>query len=299
MTGYSEMKELFIKQLKTKYQVLYDSLQPIPYMKGTNYSVDRIFVKSDMELKTNRFDAQGQPLWNKLESYNDLFHMQLLHTKRQIITGEPGYGKSTMALQMVYDWCQSVSLSPLKLVDAVIYLRLRQLGGITSIYSAIRRFILPKDTDIKEDDIQNILSSMSNVLVILDGFDEYPDRELADTDIYHILTKNMFQDFIVILTTRPSFIPKNIESVTERIRLTGFGAMARKNYVKKIVKNDDEKAVDEIIEKLHTNPVAEDFCEVPLFFVMFVHMTYENQHLMQFNSVTSFFVMRYHAFIVI
>ncbi|PIK41129.1 putative NLR family CARD domain-containing protein 4 [Apostichopus japonicus] len=284
---YSEKAERFIGHLKANYEILYDSVQPIPYIKDRMYCVDKIFVEGGIEYMTGL--SEGKAQWDKLLSYQELVKEKCLKTKRQILEGEPGYGKSTLTLQLLYDWCKSLSTSPLKKVDVIIYLRLRQLGGVDSIFSAIRRFILPMDSDISEEDIKEILNQMKSVLVLLDGFDEYPDQESTETDIYHIMKKNMFQGFNVILTTRPSCVPQEIAPHSDRVRLTGFGEEARRKYVEKAVIGKGGKAVDKIMRKLQKNPVLDDLCQVPLFFVMFAHMTHEKVHLVTLNSVTSFF----------
>ncbi|PIK52556.1 putative NLR family CARD domain-containing protein 4 [Apostichopus japonicus] len=286
-TCYSEKAERFIKQLKAKYEIFYDSVQPIPYIKDRMYCVDKVFVEGSIEIMTGI--SEGEAQWDKLSSYQELVKESCLKTKRHILEGEPGYGKSTLTLQLLYDWCKSLSKSPLRGVDVIIYLRLRQLSGVKSILSAIKRFILPMDSDISERDIKEILNQMNSVLVLLDGFDEYPDQESTETDIYHIMNKNMFQEFNVILTTRPSCVPQGFAPHSDRGRLTGFGEEARKRYVEKAVIGKGGKSVDKIMRKLQKNPVLGDLCQVPLFFVMFAHMTYEKEHFVTFNSVTSFF----------
>ncbi|XP_071852618.1 uncharacterized protein [Apostichopus japonicus] len=284
---YSEKAERFIEQLKAKYEILYDFVQPIPFIKDRMYCVDKVFVEGGIKYMTGISGEKEQ--WDKLSSYQELIKGNCLKTKRQIIEGEPGYGKSTLTLQLLYDWCKSFSNTSSRGVDVIIYLRLRQLGGVESIFSAIRQFILPRDSDISEEDIKEILNNMSSVLVLLDGFDEYPDQESTETDIYHIMKKNMFREFNVILTTRPSRVPTYFARHSDRFRLTGFGEEARRKYVERAVVGTYGEAVVRIMRRLEENPVLDDLCQVPLFFVMFAHMTYENEHSLTFNSVTSFF----------
>ncbi|PIK57823.1 hypothetical protein BSL78_05282 [Apostichopus japonicus] len=286
MENINGKAERFIEHLKAKYEILYDSVQPIPYIKDRMYCVDDVFVEGGLEYMTHIYKKEAQ--WDKLSSYQELVKENCLKTKRQILEGEPGYGKSTLTLQLLYDWCKSLSKTSLRGGDVMIYLRLRQLGGVQSILNAIRQFILPMDSDIIEEDIKDILNQMKTVLVLLDGFDEYPDQESTETDIYHIMKKKMFQEFNVILTTRPSCVPKDFAPHSDRVRLTGFGEEARRKYVEKAVVGKCGKAVDRIMRKLEENPVLNDLCQVPLFFVTFAHMTYDDELSLTFNSVTSF-----------
>ncbi|PIK47619.1 hypothetical protein BSL78_15512, partial [Apostichopus japonicus] len=103
---------------------------------------------------------------------------------------------------------------------------------------------------------------MKSVLVLLDGFDEYPDQESTETDIYHIMKKNMFRRFNVILTTRPSCVPTDFAPHSDRVRLTGFGEEARRRYVEKAVVGTYGEAVDRIMRKLEENPVLDDLCQL-------------------------------------
>ncbi|KAJ8018981.1 NACHT, LRR and PYD domains-containing protein 14 [Holothuria leucospilota] len=209
---------------------------------------------------------------------------------RRIIEGEPGYGKSTLTLQLSYDWCNKIQLSYLKDIDVLILLRLRQLGGVTSVYRAIKQFLLPRDSKLTESDIADIISECSSLLVILDGYDEYPQQDVhVDSDVISIIMRNMFQQFEVILTTRLSYLPKKYPAMTKRLKLTGFDDNARDQYIKKAVVGDDVTAAEKIIQRLKENPVLGDLCQVPLFFVMFAHMSHESKQFQKFNSVTSFF----------
>ncbi|PIK47939.1 hypothetical protein BSL78_15209 [Apostichopus japonicus] len=85
------------------------------------------------------------------------------------------------------------------------------------------------------------------------------------------------------------YLDKTTVAKQDRARLTGFDDLARDKYIRKAVTGDDDEAVDEIKRKLQENPVLGDLCEVPLFFVMFAHITHENKELQTFNSVTGFF----------
>ncbi|KAJ8018902.1 NLR family CARD domain-containing protein 4 [Holothuria leucospilota] len=284
------LKELFVSQIKEKYKDWYDAVQPIPYIKDRLYCVDKVFVEGGIEFLDSIEGVGGRGTWKTLETYENLFNASLLSSPRRILEGEPGYGKSTVTLQFAYDWCNLKETSALKDVEILILLRLRQLGGVPSIYKAIQRFILPRDTTISETDIEHILRNSKSVVVILDGFDEYPDQDSATiTDVMTIIARQMFQNFEVVTTTRSSFLPKKYPPLTKRIRLTGFDDKARRYYIRKAVVGDDDEGVRKIEGYLEDNPILSDLCQVPLLFVIFAHMTYESEQFRKLNSVTSFF----------
>ncbi|KAJ8018613.1 NACHT, LRR and PYD domains-containing protein 3 [Holothuria leucospilota] len=273
-------KKAFLKELKARYKQLYDAVQPIPYIKDRLYCVDRVFVEGGIE-----YLAES---WVLLGSYHLVFREARVQSNRRCLIGEPGYGKSTLTLQYAYDWCNGVRESYLKNVETLILLRLRQLGGVTSLYTAIKRFILSSRSQLTEQEIESIIQNSSSVLVILDGFDEYPDEDSHPmTDVMKMITTQVFHHFEVILTTR--YLPKHYAPNTKMLRLIGFDDRARDEYIRKAVVGDDVVAVNTIKQRVHENPILGDLCQVPLFFVMFAHMSHENKDFQTFKTVTSFF----------
>ncbi|KAJ8048860.1 Nucleotide-binding oligomerization domain-containing protein 2 [Holothuria leucospilota] len=270
--------ERFREQLRTSYKRLYSAVPPIPFTRDRLHCVERVFVEGGIEVFTSS--------WEPLNSYKCIFEKE--HSKRLIITGEPGYGKSTLVLQLAYDWCERKDISIFKDVDILILLRLRQLRNVKSIYKAIKQFILPTDSSYTEHDIKQMLKKSSSVVVILEGFDEYPHKDKTrGYDVINIMTLHMFKKFEVIVTSRD--LPKRMSKVFTNIRLTGFDDKTQDEYIRKAVSGNDFEAAKRIKERLQKNPVLGDLCQVPLFFVMYAHMGNENEEQQTFKTVTSFF----------
>ncbi|KAJ8048742.1 NLR family CARD domain-containing protein 4 [Holothuria leucospilota] len=278
-------KRDFIDQLKIRYEKLYHAIQPIPGLCDKPCCVNKVFVESGMVYLDANERIGGQASWKKLDSYRTILHDLQVNVLRCIVEGEPGYGKSTLALQLAFDWCNNTSEQE---TCILILLRLRQLSKDSSIYSAIKKFLLPMDTKLSETDIESILcEGERSVLVVMDGFDEYPHQN-SDNDIMSIIARNKCQSFKVILTTRTSHLPNDYPPLTSRIRLIGFDKHAREQYIQKVVPDCDAEAVDMIKRQLKDTLLLKDLCQVPLFFVMFVHLIYENEQFQTFQSVTSF-----------
>ncbi|PIK42691.1 putative NLR family CARD domain-containing protein 4 [Apostichopus japonicus] len=156
-----------------------------------------------------------------------------IKSTRRILEGEPGYGKSILTLQLAYDWCNGVQGSPLSNVEILILLRLRQLGGVKSIYRAINRF-LASGSRLSEKDIEDVLKNASSVEILLDGYDEYPDQDkIKGNDVRSIIMREMFPNHDVTLTTR--YLPKKFPKLTKRVKLTGFDNEARDEYLRKAI----------------------------------------------------------------
>ncbi|XP_071837689.1 NLR family CARD domain-containing protein 4-like [Apostichopus japonicus] len=284
-----DKKEILIRSLKKRYKLQYDAIQPIPYIKDRLYCVDKVFVEGGTEIYVVEGETEVEEgSWVRVDSYKDIFTDPRMIAKRRIIRAEAGYGKSTVTLQLAYDWCNGVNA--FEDVEILILLRLRQLNSKISIYQAIKLFLVgPKDPRIKSTDIKDIIESCSSVKVLLDGYDEFPDRDGAtESDVGRIITRNLFGNIDVTLTTR--YIPKDYDKAnTKYVRLVGFDEKARDQYIRKAFIGEDEESIAKIKRALKENPILDDLCQVPLIFVMFSHMTHEKTHFQKFKSVTEFF----------
>ncbi|XP_071831775.1 uncharacterized protein [Apostichopus japonicus] len=284
-----EKKQFLIEGLKRTYKGQYDAIQPLPYIKDRLFCVDKVFVEGGVEVCLAPELTPGtRGSWERLESYKSIYTDFRFNSKRRIIQGEPGYGKSTLTLQLAYDWCNGVSDSPMNNVEILILLRLRQLGSVKSLYRAIKSFLLFHEPRLSKHDIEKIIHSCSFVHIILDGYDEYPGRDSNDNDdVHRIIKMELFADFDVSLTTR--YLPECLRKETKGAKLTGFDDKARNEYIRKAVVSNNDEAVEEIKQRLNENSILADLCQVPLIFVMFAHMAHDQRDLMKFKSVTQFF----------
>ncbi|PIK38097.1 hypothetical protein BSL78_25062 [Apostichopus japonicus] len=147
--GSEDNTFLFVRYLKTFYHQLYSKVNPIPYIREKVFRVNDIFVEGGIEmhgrhntgserlLEGNRMEAL------KLKSYRDVFNDDIISSRRILLEGDPGYGKTTFTLQAAYDWCNASDSSPLKDVAIFILLPLRLLDRILSICLAIKLMLMP------------------------------------------------------------------------------------------------------------------------------------------------------------
>lgn len=278
---------MFIQQMKTTYENQYSTIRPVPFIRDRIFGIGDIFVEGCMELRTLTGE-KGQPNWNILESYQYLVMAKPPITSfLRIVEGDPGQGKSTLALQLVYEWCTGNSKSSLKHVDILIFFRLRRLNGVKSIFHAIKHILLPKDTALDDNDVKCILQKSPSVVFIFDGYDEFPNRN-EETDICNIIRRSMFQNALVILTTRSNVLPKELAPNSSFVRLSGFDENARNEYFRKAIK-DDPNVAERIKQRMEESPILGEFMVVPLFFSMYAHIIYTRDDQVTFHSVTAFF----------
>ncbi|XP_071831913.1 uncharacterized protein [Apostichopus japonicus] len=283
-----DKKETMIRALKWKYKRRYEAVHPIPYMREKHFSVNQVFIDTGVEVCLTETPHQGASIpWEPLESYKEIFGDRRMQAKRLVIEGEPGYGKSTLTMQLAYDWCNKIKDSPIHKVDILIILQLRQLSSQTSIPRAIKLYLLPR-ADITVKDIESILLRY-HVKILLDGYDEYLEHDLGVglRPVDMVIVGKHLKNIDVAITTR--YQPKELAPGTKIVKLTGFDAKAREEYIRKGIDADDTK-LKEIQTQLEDNVVLRDFCEVPLIFVMFAHVAEEKKYYFRdYNSVTGLF----------
>lgn len=282
----TELGMRFVSEIRRRYESLCKTIRPIPYIRDNIFCVNELFIQGQIEVLDRGADYRENN-WRNVGSYQDIFEQQSNQT--YVVEGDPGYGKSMLSLQFAYEWSLNTDSPISKKFDILILLRLRQLGNVKSLFHAIRRFILPKDSNLREKDIQEIMKSAKSILFIFDGYDEYPDAGRVETDILQIVNKEMFQEACVIVTTRRSKLPAVLNIQVGRFRLRGFDRMARQSYIRQAIAGDDLKRCEKINKKLTENPVFEDLCETPLIFAMFAHMIGEEKNISTISSATTLF----------
>lgn len=283
INDFKEKKTRFQEQLKTKYENVCGASRPVPYLRK-QFSVNKLFVESGAEFLVKT--EGSEEVWSPLKSCRSILIDPQVQSKRRILEGEPGFGKSMFSLQIAHDWINNHE--SMKDVEILILLRLRQYKNVSSIYAAIKRSLLPKESDLSEQDIEEILRHFqSSTLIILDGYDEYADQENEDTDVNLIINGDMFPDYEVIVTSRR--LPPAHSSNTQRIRLTGFDDTSRDTYIKKAVVCSDAQAAKEIKDFFSGNPLSGHLYHIPLFFVMAAHMTHWHTQFKNIKTVTKFF----------
>ncbi|PIK43453.1 hypothetical protein BSL78_19698 [Apostichopus japonicus] len=280
------MEQQLISELKEAYRRLYEyhhSTTPLPAK-----SVNNVFIDGGIECLVN--STGNIEKWESLENYQSIRLDPRVKSSRRIIEAGPGCGKTALTVQLARDWSIGGPGSSLNDVKVLIVMKICELVGVTTIYECIKQS-LQSDSKLTVDNIKEVLRQTSSVLFVLDGVDEYLGYgSKVNINILAIIEKEMFPHFEVVLTTRSPFVYKRYSRDVKRIRLTGFDQLTQDKYLRKVfTKGDNDETTERIRESLQDNPILGDLCRVPFFFILYAHITHDNEMLKRYTTMTGYF----------
>ena len=166
--------------------------------------LDKIFVPLTIDM-----EVEGATVVKKhLNSYQDILK-QSQESKRFLLVGDPGMGKSVLCAKMAFDWCHRTPLSPLNQIQLLFILQLGQMDHTSNIEDAICKQLLSSynSKDIDRDQLGKVIRKLhQSVMVVFDGVDESPPNLFLEKDVGNVLDIMRLKDMRgcrVVVTTRP------------------------------------------------------------------------------------------------
>ncbi|XP_067130194.1 uncharacterized protein [Centruroides vittatus] len=158
-----------VKRLKNVYQTKHAYMRSFLWQgKRKDFAIKDHFV----ELVVEKASLYGKKLGEKI-NITEIFGDKESEEDHQtiLVTGDPGYGKTTLCKKIAYDWSsKEPSIDYCNHFHVVVIIILRDLGD-KSIKNEVLNNIFQNPTVQDENLLQNL-----NILVILDGFDEASDK---------------------------------------------------------------------------------------------------------------------------
>ncbi|XP_072182192.1 uncharacterized protein [Diadema setosum] len=158
-------------------------------------------------------------------------------SKRLLIQGDGGVGKTTLCSKIAWDWCQGRIFQDL---DMVIVIPLRDVKVDKTIGSIVERY-LPHSNTATANKIDDYISRhLSKVILVFDGFDEFNGNigGKSTSEIIRILGLEQYESCKVIVTSRPwrtdEFrLNKNLAEAYTFISVEGFNEENLRTYIKR------------------------------------------------------------------
>ena len=186
-----------------------------------------------------------------------------------LVEGSPGIGKTTFCLKLALDWVNGAMPRNFPTFKLVFLLKCRDI--IKDVVEEIFEQLLPEDLEerIKEA-LVNLLEDLDNqkqILIILDGLDEVPEK--SEDRMNKILARKKLSFCYVLATTRQE---KGIEArkllrFDKHLAIEGFSEDDSFEYIRKHFRNigtGHSSKGERLIEEVKQNPLLGDLQRNPL-----------------------------------
>ena len=266
---------LNLEKCKQQLQSIYNSMNKvkiIPWDESSAIHIDEIYTTLSWVRDDRKASGVTQ---EELEDYTDIFKGDKHHPnpKRLLVYGRPGIGKTTFSKKTAFDWAKQRK-EILKKFDVVLLIKLRDVCDLKDIRDVLRTSkLLAGEEVVSVDDVyEYILHNQENVLVILDGYDEYFCT--GESPVLEIWKCARFTDVHVIITTRQGKTDELRLSSDVQFEINGFKTDEQvRAFVSKVL--GDEEKVKEFVTHLSQRHLK-DLAEIPLLLLMLCTIWNEN-----------------------
>ena len=281
--------QLQVKAIKSRFKTVDDDW-PLSQPK---HFTDLVFVyhktgktkKEDIE-RIASFQHKGRISSTELAIKNsDVKHISDIFTQiktkdgfqcpeKILIEGAPGIGKTTLAKEIVFRWANGDILKDKKLV-ILVYLRDPKAQRICTLEDFVTCFC--SHTDDTNVMVKDYIKSTKgkDMVIILDGYDEIPERIISDQDSFfkNLINQNVDHliNCIVVITSRHTESARLNDVVDRRIEILGFTDKNRKEYIAEALNGENDK-IKYLQEYLDKNPAINAHCYVPLNMTILLHL---------------------------
>ena len=207
----------------------------------------------------------------EIDDYKDFFATVTdIQTKKILVRGHPGIGKSTFCKKIFWDWSNGI-LGTFTLVFLVSKEYLKIVKEDETIEKlVIRQYPFLEGLKVKEEKIAAIFETFgSRCLLIIDGFDE---QSLAkNQDLNKIIKGQRFVHCNVLLTSRlhsSRVIRRYFDTV---VRVDGFSQNEAQKFAYKIL--EDKKKVQNIFDFSHLNSNQKALYTFPILLIFICFLT--------------------------
>ncbi|XP_067134613.1 NLR family CARD domain-containing protein 4-like isoform X2 [Centruroides vittatus] len=244
-----EMFDNCCQKMKNKYMTYFSYMRSFFWEgKRNDFPLKDYFV----ELTVEKTDLFGNKSGGKI-SLNEIFAIQQDGHQTILVTGDPGYGKSTLCKKIAYDWASTDYLRHFELTFLVI---LRELGdkSVTDVLLDNIHELTDKNWKLQDKKL--------NVLVILDGLDEIVEK----SKITKFIREESFaisRTMTILVTSRPQAAEDIREDMKMRISIKGFSLEYQEKYIQLMFRKDERKS-NELISELTKNDFYRETAECPL-----------------------------------
>ena len=235
--------------------------RPLLWSKGTKLQLEEVYTR----LRVSRQKAGSSEI-----GVDDIFgSSEKDNDPLVLVEGSPGIGKSTFCLKLAHDWANGERSRNFPIFKLVFLLKCRDMKG--DIVEDIFEQLLPEDLKEKTKEVLvNFLGDLNNqkqILIILDGLDELPEK--LEDRVNKVLGRKKFSLCYVLATTRQE---KGIHTREQFqfdtcLAIEGFSEENSFEYIRKHFRNigtEHSSKGERLIEEIKQNPLLGELQSNPL-----------------------------------
>ena len=221
--------------------------------------------------------------------------------KRILLTGKAGIGKTLFCQKLVRDWANDKLFQSQSHFKFVYLLTFRQLNLLKNVQLSLQELIncstvLDDSSNIDESLFEYILNHPEEVLIVIDGFDEYSQQDYITGEsekqypntgkkkmpvaaLYTKLIKEkLLRNSVVMITSRPDESNKMGGIHFDRhVEIAGFSPQQVQEFIEKYFRENDTMK-NAVLDHVMKNENLVSFAHIPvLCFLMCFSMEYALQ----------------------
>ena len=243
----------------------------------SNMKTDEIFTNLLIQHERKAVkDEQDRGRWERLKSYGQVCGAEVKHCqeifirttdgednpKSILLTGKAGIGKTLFCQKLIRDWAndklfESPTKDHIPDFQFAYLLTFRQLNLLEDKALNLKEFLefsslLNNQSEMYDSLFEHIISHPEEVLIIIDGFDEYSKQDYFTSDAHDgypnsaqvrmpvaalcakLMNGQILADSVVLVTSRPDEAD-NITGIRfdRSVEITGFSEPKVKEYIEK------------------------------------------------------------------
>ena len=250
MVIYPPGKEHLIKLYSLmESEVPKDSWPPV----GNSTFINLVLIKQSPTSRCDYYTVRGD-IDDILESKEVVEYEEVFREYREralvLVEGRPGSGKTTLVHKVTRDWATGRKV--LQGAKIVFLITLRLLSFSKKDQSLLEVLEVFYGSEVLRKSVEHDLQECGGkgACFIIDGLDEYQQREVRESVIHQLIDKKCLPFSMVIVASRPVATNELRESCSRRVEVVGFTTSQINDYVETYPFNSCDKVVSDMDSRL-------------------------------------------------
>ena len=250
MVIYPPEKEHLIKLYSLmESEVPKDSWPPV----GNSTFINLVLIKQSRISRCDYYTVRGD-IDDILESKEVVEYEEVFREYREgalvLVEGRPGSGKTTLVHKVTRDW--AIGRKVLQGAKMVFLITLRLLSCSKKDQSLLEVLEVFYGGEVLRKSVEHDLQECGGkgACFIIDGLDEYQQREVRESVIHQLIDKKCLPFSMVIVASRPVATNELRKSCSRHVEVIGFTTSQINEYVETYPFNSCDKVVSDMDSRL-------------------------------------------------